>query len=126
MYSMIVFSSTAPTVAQKYPRAHRGCPQYRWRRWGNSSCNRRDDRPLMYGTSLAGDSCGGAATSLWIGSGEIDPRMMLTSRAWQICRIRSRARSATSPRRTLYRYFVRNCSRRCRIGSTVRAARTKR
>ena len=28
------------------------------------------------------------------------------SRAWQICRMTSRARSATSPRNTLYRYFV--------------------
>jgi hypothetical protein len=47
MYSRIVFSSTAPTVAQKYPRAHRCWPQYRFRRCENSSCSRRDDRPLM-------------------------------------------------------------------------------
>src|ERR1700716_396162 len=51
---MIVFSSTAPTVAQKYPRAHRCCPQYRFLRAGNSSCRRRDERPLMYCTIFDG------------------------------------------------------------------------
>ena len=62
MYSIIVFSSTAPTVAQKYPRAHRCCPQYRLRKCGNSSCNRREDFPFTYCTNFAGDNCGGAAT----------------------------------------------------------------
>ena len=57
MYSIIVFSSSAPTVAQKYPRAHRCCPQYRLRKCGNSSCNRRDDFPFTYCTSFAGDNC---------------------------------------------------------------------
>ena len=38
--------------------------------------------------------------------GDTAPRTMTTSRAWQICRIRSRARSATRPRNILYRYFV--------------------
>jgi hypothetical protein len=33
---MTFFSSTAPTVAQKYSRAHRCCPQYRLRKCGNS------------------------------------------------------------------------------------------
>jgi hypothetical protein len=31
MYCLIVCSSTAPTVAQKHPRAHRCCPQYLFR-----------------------------------------------------------------------------------------------
>ncbi len=41
-----------------------------------------------------------AATNMWMGSGETAPRMIVTSRATQICRISSRARSATSPRNT--------------------------
>lgn len=66
MYSRIVFSSTAPTVAQKLPRAHRCCPQYRLRNSGNSSCSRRAYRPLMYCTSLAGANCAGADNSIWM------------------------------------------------------------
>lgn len=46
MHSMIAFPFTAPTVAQKYPRTHTYCPQYRFRKWKNSSFNRCDDRPL--------------------------------------------------------------------------------
>ena len=64
MYSRTVCSSTAPTVAQKYPRAHRCCPQNFFRKCGNSSCSRLDDLPFTYCTSFAGDSCGGAATSM--------------------------------------------------------------
>ncbi len=62
MYFLIVSSSTAPTVAQKYPRAHRCCPQYRFRNSPNSSCSRRDDLPFTYCTSFDGASCGGADT----------------------------------------------------------------
>jgi hypothetical protein len=71
MYSMIIFSSTAPTVVQKYPRAHRCCPQYRFRRCGKSSCNRRDDFLFTYCTSFAGDNSGGADTSRWMWSGRL-------------------------------------------------------
>ena len=66
MYSRMVFSSTTPTVAHKYPRAYGCCPQYRFRSSGNSSCKRRDDRPLMYCTIFAGDNSGGADTSMWM------------------------------------------------------------
>ena len=51
----------------------------------------------MYCTSWAGDDCGGAATSMWIWSGEIDPELY-TSRAWQISRIRSRKPFLPLPR----------------------------
>ena len=65
MYSRTVSSFTAPTVAQKSPRAHRCRPQNRLRRCGHSSRRRRDERP--------GTCC---------------------------------ARSATSQRSALWRYFV--------------------
>jgi photosystem II stability/assembly factor-like uncharacterized protein len=106
MYAITVFSSTAPTVAQKYPRAHRCCPQYRLRRCWKSRCNIRDDRPFRNCTSFAGANWGGATTNMWTWSGDTAPRTMRTSRAAQISRSRSRARSATSPRSTWYRYFV--------------------
>ena len=47
MHSRTACSSTAPTVAQKSPRPHSRYPQYRFRKCGNSSCNRRDERPLL-------------------------------------------------------------------------------
>ncbi len=106
MYALIICSSTAPTVAQKYPHAHKCWPQYLLRNSGNSSWSFRDDRPLMYCTSFAGARCGGADSSIWMWSGDTAPPMITTSRAWHTCRIRSRARSATRPRRILYRYFV--------------------
>jgi hypothetical protein len=59
MYALIVASSTAPTVAQKYPRAHMCWPQYRFRSSGNSACRCRLDRPLMYCASFDGDTTGG-------------------------------------------------------------------
>ena len=67
MYCITVFSSTAPTVAQKYPRAHR-C-------WPRTACGgagtlaqQRDDRPFRNCTSFAGANCGGTTTSMWIWS----------------------------------------------------------
>ena len=77
--------------------------RYRFLRAGNSRCSRRDDRPLMNCTSFDGASCGGAATSTCTWSGDTAPLIIVTSRATQICRIKSRARSAMSPRRILYR-----------------------
>ncbi len=59
----IVASSIAPTVAQKYPRAHRCCPPYRFPNSPNSSCNRRDDLPFRCCTSFDGANGGGADTS---------------------------------------------------------------
>src|SRR6516225_2028566 len=102
MYAWIVGSSTAPTVAHKYPRAHRGGPQYRLPNSGNSSGNFRHDRPGMYGTSFAGARCGAADSSIWIWSGDTAPRMITTSRAGHTWRISSHARSAIRPRRILY------------------------
>jgi hypothetical protein len=46
---LTVFSSTAPTVAQKHPWAHSG--KSRW--------SMRDDRPFKNPTSFAGANCGG-------------------------------------------------------------------
>jgi hypothetical protein len=60
----------------------------------------------MYCTNLAGANSGGADNNMWMWSGEIAPRTITTPRAAQICRINSRARSATRPRITFYRYFV--------------------
>ena len=64
MYSRTVCSFTAPTVAQKYPRAHRCRPQHLLRRCENSSCSLLDDRPCTYCTSFDGAKCGGADTSM--------------------------------------------------------------
>lgn len=101
IYLRIVCSSTAPTVAQKYPRAHRCCPQYHFRSSGNSSCSLCDDRPLMYCTNFAGDSCGGADSRMWMWSGDTARCTISTCRASHVCRIRSRARSAIRPFSTL-------------------------
>jgi hypothetical protein len=101
MYPLIVASSTAPSVAQKYPRARKSCPQYRLPNSGNSSCSRCDDRPLMYCTNFVGDRQGGTDNSMCMGSGETAPRTVTTSHAAQICRIKSRARSAIHLRITL-------------------------
>src|SRR6185437_2108772 len=106
MYALIVASSTAATVAQKYPRAHMCCPQYRFLSSGNSACRWRLDRPFTYCTSFEGDKIGGADNNRCMWSGETAPRTMTTSRAAQIWRVRSRARSAIRPRSILYRYFV--------------------
>ena len=56
--------------------------------------------------SFAGASTGGAATSRCMWSGDTAPRMIVTFRAAQICRIRSRARSAILPLSIFFRYFV--------------------
>src|ERR1700685_1178436 len=80
MQALIVASSTAPTVAQKYPRAHMCCPQYRFRSSGNSACRFRLDRPLMYCASFAGDSTGGADDNRCMWSGDTAPRMITTPR----------------------------------------------
>src|ERR1700691_5976040 len=60
----------------------------------------------MYCASFAGASTGGAARSRWMWSGDNDPLTIVTFRAAQICRIRSRARSAILARRIFFRYFV--------------------
>jgi hypothetical protein len=51
----------------------------------------------MYCTSFAGDISGRHHTSMWIWSGDTAPRTITASLACQICRSRSRARSATRP-----------------------------
>src|ERR1700679_2252395 len=60
----------------------------------------------MYCASFAGARIGGAASSRWIWSGDTEPRTITTSLAAQICRIKSRARSAILARSTFFRYFV--------------------
>jgi hypothetical protein len=95
-----------PGANQKYPLAHMCCPQYRFRNSGNSACRFRLDLPLMYCASFAGDRTGGADNNRCIWSGDTAPLTITTPRVWQICLIRSRARSATLPRSILYRYFV--------------------
>ena len=80
MFSRTVCSSTAPTVAQKYPLAHRCGPQIFSRRCGNSSCSRLDDLPCTYCASFDGASCGGAATSMCTWSADTVPRTICTSR----------------------------------------------
>src|SRR6185437_3641561 len=85
----------------KYPRAHMCCPQYRFLSSGNSACRWRLDRPFTYCTSFEGDKIGGADNNRCMWSGEAAPRTMTTSRASQIWRVRSRARSAIRPRSIL-------------------------
>jgi len=58
MYCSIISSVTAPAVAQKYPRAHMCCPQYRRLSSSYSICSFRDQRPFRYCTSLHGASDG--------------------------------------------------------------------
>jgi hypothetical protein len=94
MYFLIVSSSTAPTLAQKYPLAHRCCPQYRFRSSGNSSCSFRDDRPFKYCTSFAGAIFDSHETSMWMWSGDTAPRMITAFLAWQICLSKSRGRGS--------------------------------
>src|ERR1051325_2241008 len=106
MYAWICSVVISPVVLQKYPRAHRCCPQYRFFRCENSCCSSRDDRPFRYCTIFAGLNTGGLDTSRCTWSLLTCPVRILISRAMQLCRISSRVRSATSPRRTLYRYFV--------------------
>lgn len=108
MYSMIIFSSTAPTVAQKYPRAHWCCPQYRFRKCRNASCSRRDNRPLTYCTNFAAANCGGVTGPPACTGGPVTPLPAQSSSPALGIRAESDrgARSATSPRRILYRYFV--------------------
>jgi len=60
----------------------------------------------MNWTNFAGDKSAGADSSMWVWSGDTAPRTIATSLLSQICRIKSRVRSATRPVSTLYRYFV--------------------
>ena len=55
----------------------------------------------MYYTSLAAAKCGGADTSMGTWSADTAPRTICTSLISHVCRISSRARSATAPRSTL-------------------------
>ena len=45
---------------------------------GNSSCSRREDRPIRYCTNFDGAICAGADSCIWIWSGDTSPRMITT------------------------------------------------
>ena len=106
MYSLMISSVSDPTVLQKYPGAHKCCPQYRFLRSWNSSCSIFDERPFRYCSILLGAIVGGHDNSRCTCSFPICPLTILIFLASQPCRISSLSRSAIRPCSTLYRYFV--------------------
>src|SRR5699024_6576408 len=95
-----------PTVAQKYPLAHKCCPQYFFFSSENSSCNNLDDLPFRYCSILLGAILGGHDNNKCIWSFPTLPCRIVIFLASHPCLISSLVLTAIGPRNTLYLYFV--------------------
>ena len=100
------FFCYCPTVAQKYPTAHKYCPQYFFLISGNSPCNSFDDLPLRYCTILLGAIFVGHDNSMWTWSLPMLPWTIVTPIVSHPWRSSSLNRSPITLCSTLYRYFV--------------------
>ena len=105
-YSRIISLVSSPAVTQKYPRAQKCLPQYRFLRWGNSWRIIWELRPLIRRIISEGEMLGGADTNMCTWSLLITPRRIWISNWVHVWRISSRIRRPTSPVSTWYRYFV--------------------
>ena len=106
IYSWIISLVSSPAVIQKYPRAQKCLPQYRFFTRGNSSNILLDVLPLTRRIISEGAISGGAETRMWTWSLLTTPRRIWISNRSQTWRTSSRTLKARSPWRTWYRYFV--------------------
>ena len=85
IYSFIISSVIAPTVAQKYPLAHKCWPQYLFLNCGYSSWSILELLPLRYWTIFAGARLGGHDTRIWIWSFATWPLIIVIPLLWHVC-----------------------------------------
>ena len=106
IYCMMTSSVTLPELAAKYPRPHRWRPQNCPDKRRFSASSLREVFPFMRPTNLLTEICGGSETNRCTRSLETCPFKISISMDRHISRIRSRKRTATSPKRTGLRYLV--------------------
>ena len=106
IYFSIISLSTLPTVAQKYPLAHKCCPQYRFFSSGNSSCISLDDLPLRYCAFSLGDKFVGHDMSMCTWSLLTAPSRIFIPLASHPCLNNSRSLCAIAPFNTWYLYLT--------------------